>query len=464
VISIFSKAGRAGLHFSGAAEAGELGSRRLRATVDGGSERFSYAVTVSDESTDGVSSASERAGNTEDDLYDVTSATAHLGWRSGDDGGVDFDLRYFDAEVGNDGFDFFLGPVDDLNRIQTREGLTGSLRWRRKFASRWDQTFVLGLNDEQLAGSDPDNTFSNFTFDSRSLELTSQSDVSLSESDVLSVGFGYEERDGGSVGSFDENVDIFSVFVQNAWAWNDSFHLTAGARHDDHSQFGGEATYRLSTTWSLVSGTRLHGTYGTGFKAPTLNDLFFPGFANPDLEPETSEGFDLGVEQSWGADRWRFDATYFETDFEDLIAFSFVTRVPENVARATSAGVELVLEYRPGPSYELTASHTYNDTEDLATAEQLARRPKNRSTLGFYFRPLPRLSGSATLMMVSDRIDFDGSDLDDYERLDLSLSYRLREGLEPYLRVENLFDKEYEEVGGFTTPGALAVVGLGLKY
>lgn len=464
VISIFSKSGREGRHFSGAAEAGELGSSRFRAAVDGAGDRFDYRVTVSDESTDGVSAASERAGNVEDDPYDSTSATAHLGWRSGEDGGVDVDLRWFDAEVGNDGFDFRLGPVDDLDRIQTREGLTGSVKARLALGPRWDQTFALGVHDEELAGSDPDDVFSNFRVDNRSLELTSQSDLSLGASDVLTLGVGYEERDGGSAGSFDESVDIFSAFVQNAWGWEDRFHLTAGLRHDDHSQFGGETTYRLSTTWSFDSGTRLHGTYGTGFKAPTLNDLFFPFFSNPNLAPETSEGFDFGVEQTWGGDRWRFDATWFETDFEDLIAFSFVTFVPENVARAESSGVELVLEVKPGPSFQLAASHTYNDTEDLTTGLQLARRPKNRSTLDLYFRPWVRLSGSVSLILVSDRIDSDGSDLDDYERVDLSLSYRLRTGFEPYLRVENLFDDEYEEIRGFTTPGALAVVGLSLKF
>ncbi len=479
IISIFSKAGREGLHFSGLAEAGELGSRRLRAGVDGGTERFDFLVSVSDEETDGVSAASERAGppgggqaehGDESDPYVNLSAAARLGWAFSGDGRADLSLRYFDAEVANDGFDFVLGPVDDLNRLQTREGITGSLRLAKPFGARWDQTFVLGINDEQLAGSDPDDAFSNFGVDSRSIELTSQSDLSLGNGDVLTFGLGYEQRDGGSAGSFDENVDILSAFVQNAWSWRDRLHLTAGLRHDDHSEFGGETTFRLSSTWNPAAGTRLHGSYGTGFKAPTLNDLFFPFFSNPDLEPETSEGFDFGVEQSWAEDRWRLDVTWFETDFEDLIAFSFDTFRPENTARATSSGLEVAIEYRPGPAFQLQASHTYNDTEDLATGRQLARRPENRSTLELFFRPRPRLkggvlSGSASLIVVSDRIDSDGSDLDDYQRLDLSLGYELEGGhLEPYLRVENLFDEEYEEIKGFTTPGALAVVGLSMKY
>ncbi len=463
IVSIFSRNGREGRHFTGLAEAGEAGSRRFRFGVDGGSGGFDYSVVVSDEQTDGVSSASERAGNTENDPYDNLSAAARLGWDFAGDGRVRLSLRYFDAEVANDGFDFVLGPVDDPNRIQTREGVTGSLRVETPFTARWNQTFVLGINDEQLAGVDPDNAFSNFSVDSRSIELSSQSDLTLGDRDVLTLGLGYEQRDGGSAGSFDETVDIVSAFVQNAWVWRDRCHLTAGVRHDDHSEFGGETTYRLSATGGFSSGTRFHGSFGTGFKAPTLNDLFFPFFSNPDLEPETSEGFDFGVEQSWAEDRWILDLTWFDTDFEDLIAFSFVSFRPENTARASSSGVEVTLEYRPGPSFQLQASHTTNDTEDSATGLQLARRPKHRSTLELFFRPLPRLTGSASLVVVRDRIDAGGSALDDYTRLDLSLGYRL-EHFEPYLRIENLFDEEYEEVGGFTTPGALAVVGLSMKY
>ena len=463
VISIFSKTGQEGFRFSGLAEAGQLGSSRVRAGVSGGDDRFDYSLTVSEEQTDGVSSASERAGNREDDPYRSTTATARLRFAFSDDGEVDLSLRWFDAEVGNDGFDFLLGPVDDLDRIQTRDGVTASLSLRQQLGPRWRQSFLVGLNDEQLAGVDPSDAFSNFAVENRSLELTSQSDISLGENDVLTLGFSYDERQGGSVGSFDEQVDILSAFVQNAWSWNDRFHLTLGARHDDHSEFGGEITYRLSSSWSSSSGTRLHGTYGTGFKAPTLNDLFFPFFSNPDLQPETSASFDLGIEQSWGGDRWSLDVTYFDTTFEDLIAFSFVTFTPENTARATSSGVEVTLEYRPGPRFQLAASHTVNDTEDSATGRQLARRPENRSTLDLYFRPLPRLSGSATLIVGSGRIDSDGSEMDDYQRLDLSLSYQLR-GFEPYLRVENLLDDRYEEINGFTTPGSLAVVGVSLKY
>ncbi len=468
VISITSKRGsaspRGGVNVSALAEAGELAHQRWQLALDGGGDRFDFALAVADESIDGVSAASERAGNREDDPYDITSASARLGFGFGDDGRVSLSVRTFDGEVANDGFDFFTGSaVDDPNRRQQREGVVASLRLQTALGERFNQTFLLGLSDEELSGSDPDNFFSNFTVADRSFEVSSQSDVALTPSDTLTLGFSYEERDTTSAGNFDESIDILSLFAHNAWALGDRFHATVGVRHDDHSQFGDETTYRASATGRLGRATRLHGSFGTGFKAPTLNDLFFPFFSNLDLLPETSEGFDVGVEQSFFEDRLTVDVTWFDTDFDNLIAFDFVTFTPQNIARASASGLEVTLDYRPGPDVHITASHTTTDTEDTAGL-QLARRPRNRSTLNLYLHPLPRLRAAAALIAVADRVDTDGSEMDDYERVDLTLRYRASELLEPYLRLENLFDEEYEEVNGFTSPGAVAVVGLRFSY
>ncbi len=464
VISIITRRGGPGFRLSALAEAGELDHRRWRLGVDGGSGRFDVAAAVSDESTGGVSAAVVQPP-AEDDPFDLASATARLGLALGDDGRIGLDLRAFDATVANDGFDFFAGPVDDLNRLQERRGLTASLRFQEQLGKRWNQTVVGGWNDDDLAGSDADDLFSNFAVDGRSVELSAQSDVALSANDTLSFGFSWEERQVVSAGSFDQSVDLRSVFVHHAGSVGDGLHLTAGLRHDDHSQFGGETTWRLSASWSVgrEGRTRLHGTAGSGFKAPTLNDLFFPFFSNPGLSPETSRGFDLGVERALLGGRLTLDVTWFDTDFDDLIAFDFATFTPQNVAEAASAGVELTLGYRPGEGFQLAASHTWNETEDRGTGQPLARRPENRSTLELYFRPLERLRGAATLVAVRDRIDSDGSEMDDYERADLTLRWRASEAFEPYLRLENVFDEDYEEVNGFTTPGRVAVVGVGWK-
>lgn len=460
VIAITTRRGRdAGARVHALAEAGGQDHRRLRLGVEGATPGLDYSVAVADLETDAVSAA---ARGVEDDPHENTTAAGRLGFGFAGDGRVDVTLRAYQGDVDVDGIDFVTGPVDALDRVQERDSVTGSVQVRKTFG-RVRQTFVVGLHDDELRGRDPVDFFSNFTITSRAAELTAQSDVTVSDADVLTLGYSYERRAGESLGNFDESADFQSLFVQNAFSWRERFHLTVGARYDDHSEFGGETTFRVSSAWKLGDAARLHGSFGTGFKAPTFVDLFFPFFGNPGLDPETSRGADLGVEHRFG-DAVTLDVTGFTTRFDDLIVFDFVTSLPQNVAEARAEGVEATLEARPSPRFQLSASYTLTDTEDRSTGRQLARRPRHRGVVSLYFKPTDRWRAQATLIAVADRIDSDGSELDDYERVDVTVQYRVNAHLEPYVRVENLFDEDYEEVGGFATTGALAVVGLGLRF
>ena len=460
VISITTRRGEDGFQANARVEAGELDHRRYQVGLSGATSRFDYNLSYSDLETDSVSAASR---GEEDDPHENTTFSSRLGFAFAGDGRLDVALRTFTGDVAIDGFDFVLGPVDDLNRIQKREAATGSVRLAKQLG-RVKQSFLVGFHDDELTGSDPDDVFSNFVIDSRTLEFTTQSDVELAENDVLTLGFSYEEREGESVGNFDEKLDISSFFVQNAFDWKDRFFLSAGARYDEHSEFGDETTYHVAGAWKASEVTRVHTSFGTGFKAPTLVDLYFPFFSNPALEPETSTSWDVGIEQKFADGAIVIDVTWFDTEFDDLIVFDFVTYLPQNIGEAESKGLEVTVDYRPDERFQLTASHTWNETEDLSTGLQLARRPENRSTLNLYFRPTERWRANATLIAVSDRIDSDTSALEDYERVDLTVQYRASENFEPYLRVENLFDEEYEEVRGFSSTGSQAVVGLSLRY
>ncbi len=459
VVSITTRRGLGvGASVEGLAEAGSHGHQRLRLGVDGTAGRFDYHLTASDLRTDGVSAAAAPA--TEDDPYENTSLAGRAGFDFAGDGRLDLVLRSFTGDVSIDGFDFLAGPVDDLNRLQERDALLGGLTFKKSLG-RLQQTVFVGFHDDEIRGSDPEDAFGNFTFRSRDQELTLQSDVTVTQDDVLSFGYTFEERrvDGTS---FDESIEIESIYLQNVFS-KDRFSFTVGGRYDDHSHFGGEATFRLAASWKATASTRLHTSYGTAFKAPTLNDLFFPFFSNPDLEPETNRGLDLGLEQRFG-DNVTLDVTYFESDFEDLIAFDFVTFLPQNLAAAESRGVEATLTYRAGPHFEMRTAYTWNETEDLATGQRLARRPEHRGVVDFFLKPTEKLRATATLIVVRERIDSDTTPMDDYERVDLNVRYRLSPSWEPYLRVENLFDEDYEELNGFTTPGAVAFVGLGWRF
>ena len=445
---------------------GALGSDdyyRLGAGVQGGDENFNYSFAASQLSTDGVSAASEAAGNTETDPWENLTLSGRLGSTFWGDGRAEVALRYTEGEASVDGFAFGIGPVDDLDALQDHRLFTGSLTLSKPVTERWTQKLVLSSTRDDLEGSDPTNFFSNFEILNRTTEVRTQADVKVSDQHTVSVGYRFEDREAESVGSFDESDTLRAFFAESLWSWGGRYDLSLGLRNDDHSVFGGETTWRLTLSALLSDSLRLHGSAGTGFRAPTFNDLYFPGFGNLDLVPETSEGFDLGVEGTFSEGDVVVDLTVFDTDFDDLILFTFPAGIV-NVARANSRGVELTLSWRVSERVSIDASHTWNETEDLDSGLQLARRPEHRTTLSLAFRPVEKLSGSLSAFIGRDRIDSTGLPLDDYERVDLALEYRLNSYLRPFLRVENLFDSEYEEVAGYTVPGATVAVGARLGF
>ena len=464
VINIFTRRGAEELSGDFVAEGGSDDYGRLLAGVRGSSTqgRLDYSASVSHQQNNGFSKASESAGNVEKDDWKNTTATAGVGGVFSDDGRYDVSLRAFDAETGLDGFDFFVGPIDDPDYTQERRGLIGSGEVSKNFGSKWRQSFRVGIADDELEGTDPTTTFNNFLIDSQVVEADLKADLELSDADTLTVGYTYQDQQGSSRGNFDESTDLSSFYLQNLWVPNEELSLTVGLRNDDHSTFGSETTYRGSVAWVFAADTRVHASVGTGFKAPSYFDLFFPGFGNPDLEAETSTSWDLGLGRTWREGKTSVDVTWFDSQFDDLISFN-ANFMAVNIAEASASGIEASFGWLFNDSYRLDANYTWTDTEDEMTGEQLARRPEHRFTTSFFFEPASRWQGTISLVAVQDRVDSDGSEMDDYERVDANASYRVLENLRVGARILNLLDQEYEEINGFTTPGLQVALTVGYR-
>jgi vitamin B12 transporter len=463
VVSVTTRAGSGAPRPWLEAEGGQSEHRRAVAGVGGQAGRADFSASLGGLWAGGLSVASPRNGNVEEDESSSATATGRLGLRFSDDGRVDLATRYVSAETALDGFTFGTGPTDDPNYTQQSRLLTTRLSVAKSVTPRFKQTLAVGLTDDTLEGDDPDTPFNNYDIDERSLQLTAQSDVSLGGHDLLTVGLQHEDREAVNRDNFDQDVSLRSIFVQEQWSWRERLHLTGNVRYDDHSQFGGETTYRGTASYEPASGTRLRATYGTGFRAPALDELYFPHFGNPALRPETSRGFEVGVEQRLVREQLLLAGAYFSTDYRDLIGFDVTTFTANNVARARARGVEVSAAYRSGRT-RFQVSHTYTDGENQVTGEALARRPRHRSTLQASFAAGAHFSGTLSAMMVRDRIDSDGTALDDYTRVDLALDRSFGGTVKLYFRVLNLFDADYEEVAGYSSPGRVAVLGTRLRF
>lgn len=462
VVSITTRQGRTGFHAELDARAGSHDTREGRISLDGGTSRLDYSLVVADRQTDGVSAASESRGNTEEDPYSDLSASARLGANVLGDGRIDLVLRRVEAEGDLDGFTFGVGPTDDLDYDQERELSVGSLQFSKPLTSWWNLRLHLNTSEDEIRATDPTDVFNAYDIRSRLREVGTQSDLTLG-SHILTVGAASERREGENLGSYDRSLDVDSYYLQDQWSWNDRLFLTAGARHDRYSRFGDETTGRVTASYLWPNAWKIHGSYGTGFRGPSFDELFFPFIGNPELRPETSRGADLGLERTFRNGAVVTGLTLFSNRYEDLISYDFANFTFGNIREADSDGVEATLRVQPRADLEIQSSYTWNETEDRDTGLPLARRPKHRLTLLTAFEPTERLRGTASLVAVDDRIDSDNTEMDSAERVDLSLEYRLLSWLQPYVVVQNLLDDDTEEVPGYTSWGRSAFLGIRIQ-
>jgi vitamin B12 transporter len=276
--------------------------------------------------------------------------------------------------------------------------------------------------------------------------------------------------------SFRAETNTVSVFAQQDLRFFDRIFLSGGLRWDDHDQFGDEVTPRVSAALVIKeTGTKLRGAWGKGFRAPTINDLIFPGFGVPTIGPERSESYELGFDQALWDKRVRFGSTYFHNEFRDLIQAVcnaiFTICVATNVGGARSQGLENYLEADPLDWLTTYVNYTFTDTRNTTTGADLPRFARHRWNAGVTVRPIERLSLFAQAHVVSSR--FEGSFAGrnpGYYTIDAGGTYRLfgrhgrLERTELTLRIENLTAERYEEVLGYRALGTRVLAGLRVAF
>jgi vitamin B12 transporter len=261
------------------------------------------------------------------------------------------------------------------------------------------------------------------------------------------------------------------------------FTWTMSARLDDYSDFDDATTWQLASSYRLSPTLRLRGSVGTGSKAPTFTERY--GFfadmfiGNPDLKPESSQGWEIGLDTSWADGQHEFQLVYFDQDLQDEIdgfvfdPETFLFTAQNKDSDSSRKGIEAVFDTHLGKSLTLTASYTYTDaTEKDAMGQSVreVRRPEHMAgvSANYYFADARgnlnlnlNYSGSQQDVFFSPvTFTLDRVDIDSYTVVDLAASWKLTQSLELTGRISNLLDEEYEEVLGFVRPGRAVFAGL----
>lgn len=475
VINIITKRGEGGTKFSTTGYGGSFGTYSQTATISGGDSKFYHSTTGGWFQTDGISAA---ASGRERDRFTNGTLSGRYGYIISPELDVDFVWRYNEADVD---FDDYLPPTFELqDALRNLDNQSFQSRAQVRFTQLdGDLEHKIGFAFNKIHRDDVTTTFSPRFFDGESRKIDYQATLHVLDGEWLtnSVTGGVEHLDEEAV---QENVFLGgssfvrqfndAAFVQSDWGLNEQWFVTAGYRHDNYSRAGYADTYRVTSRYLYDDeGSSIHGSYGTGFRAPALaeNSIGF-GF-NPTLRPERSRGWDLGVEQRFFDNRLSLDATYFRNDLDDLIFFDFNTFTLQNIATARTNGVELTGRLDLTETTQFTASYTNQKTLDGTTGGPLLRRPRHLVNLRVNQALLDRranVSFGGRYMSEAFDFDFIGNTvpLDDYFLLDVSGSYQLTKQVKLFARVENLTDEDYREVFGFGTPGIAAYAGATIEF
>ncbi|UVO52991.1 TonB-dependent siderophore receptor [Sphingomonas sp. SUN039] len=385
---------------------------------------------------------------------------------------VTLDLRgnYADSKVGFDGFPPpFFAFADTTGFSTTKQafgyaGLNAAL-----FGGALKNRLAFTISDTNRA-SYSSATATASRFKGRSERFEYQGDATVSG--WLRAVFGVEHENS----RFSDATTTYRTGVTSGYAQLianpvAALTLTGGVRVDDHRTYGTKATFSANAAWRIGSGTVLRASYGEGFKAPTLYQLY--GFyGTTTLSPETAQSYDLGVEQSLVEGTLKIGATLFHRDTTNQIDFTTTAARPNgvyvNTARTRAQGFETFVELRPSRTLVLNANYTYTDAKNRLTDTVLLRRPQHSVNANLDWTPHDWLRLGASVQTVSDSRDsdyqtFSPTSLDGYTLLSLRASVSLGERFELYGRVENLTDTRYETVSGYGVNGRNAHVGVRVK-
>jgi len=480
VINIITRKGKGGpFQATIQQEVGNYDTLVSRATVSGAWKILNYALSASH---------FESNGQFQNDETDTNALSARVGATLPWDSTLDFVFRYNKNDIGVPVKGVFPGPqpiVPIINRnarsqsettIFSLEGKSRPVEWweTRGRLARYENS--AGFQDPVDPGVDFDfATFSQVNVERREAEWVNS--FFIGKWSTSSVGLEHRREIGENKATFRAATETQSVFFEQQLRFFDRLFLTGGFRIEDNSVFGTTTTERGSLSFVIKeTGTRLRGSAGTGFRAPTFNDLFFPGFGNPDLQPEESLSYDFGLDQKLWNNRIRLGLTYFQNNFKNLIACCTPLPTapfggPFNVGRARSAGIEFTSEVDVLPNLVASLNYTYTDSENLATDRPLPREPRHRWNIGLTWEPISKLSLFTHVHVVSEQFEQFGEVYNSgYTRVDIGGTWRIIERmgwlqkLELTARISNLLNEGYAEVRGFPALGINALVGLRASF
>jgi vitamin B12 transporter len=476
VVNIITKQGSGPAQFGGSIEGGSFGTFNQNVGVRGSLDRFNYYLDFAHwNSSDTPVTPSDllplgRQAN--DNAYDNKTVSSRFGINLTDNFDIGLVARYIDTSLLFTGDDIF-GPEALRSTEADQQLFTRGTAHLVSFDGVFDQTVGLSYTKFDQLDFDPNPPAAPTYFNGDRLKADWQSNLNLMPGQVLTL---RAEHQRDEITNPIADITDNAAMIQLQSAFDERFFNAVSVRYDHYDTFGGKTTFRIAPALLIrETDTKLKGSVGTGFKAPTLAELFqnFPSFnffGNPNLKPETSTGYDLGFGQALLGKRLQFGATYFHNNIDNLINSNSTATSLVNIGRATTYGVESFVAYTPWEPLTLHADYTFVLAKDDILDQELLRRPKNKASLDAAWHITEKAVLSATLLYVGPQVDVNragtvtGLTGNQYTLVNIAGSYDLGNGLAAYARIDNLLDRHYQNPIGFLQPGLGVYAGLRVAF
>ncbi|MFA7553818.1 MAG: TonB-dependent receptor [Spongiibacteraceae bacterium] len=460
VIQIFTKKGNTNSGSYVKAGAGSHNSQQLSGGTRGGVNNSYYAVNASYQRTDGFDARSDTvAPNNDDDGYKSATASINLGHKFSNNSVLDFSFLYSSAEEEHDNSYGLSRPYSD-HVIQTV-----NLSYATSvIESVWFSTINIGNSIDESKQRDKDIATDKSDFKTTRYSVLWQNDFSLTDHQHLTLGTEY----------YDDQVDSTTVYTVRSGAEVTSRDNTAifafyqidfnivdvqlGLREDNNEEFGKTTTANAATGLQLGEKHKLIFSYGEGFKAPTFNDLYWPigsySYGNPDLLPETSTNYEVELRGTY--ERFNWSANIYRNDINNLIDWApdaNFAYTPSNIDSVRIKGIELQASTVIA-DWVVSGSVNYNEPENRETGKMLIKRPK-KSAIFNLDKNFGKVDAGFSWRAYSERFSNSSNDQSTagFNLVDVRLGYMINPNLKAQLKLNNLFDKDYQTNTGYEKDG-----------
>jgi len=379
---------------------------------------------------------------------------------------ITYALRDNDQLIGKSNFFLYTLYVEH----KPIEAYDYSVRYSYMHSLRRDYDYPAGLSD---------------WYSGKLSELEFQNNFRVLDIDIFTIGYDYTQEISDSY-YFDfangesNQPKVFArdsaIYMQNKVCFKDIAGATQSIRVDNHSQFGVHSTYKFDGFYLLPTGTRVRGIYSTSFKAPSLYQLYAPANAawwflggNSGLNPEEAKSYEIGIDQYLFKKVLKMSATYFQIRFSNLIKYytdpTTFQSTYQNVSKAKSEGMEYGAEINLfNDMLVVKGSMSTIATKDYSTDREIQKVPQNQFNIDVKLRPISRLMLGANINHTGTYFDVGTDKIKQYTIVDLTADYALNDNFSIYGRMENLFNKHYQQVRGYGQTGLGAYGGVKAKF